>query len=266
MAERTEEARLDALRRLDLLDTPPSEAFDRITRMAGQVFGLPIAAVSLTDQDRQWYKSSIGLEHSFMPREKAPCAQVAESNDLLVIPDLLEDPCYCHSPLARSGVRFYAGAPLTTREGFGLGAMCVQGLQPRQICASELASLADLAAMVLAQIELRHAFGRLDPLSGLPNRIQFGEDLDDLARERPRGERRLAVLIDLASPEQLDSVVRVMGPGYFDDMIDEAAPRDPLGHRPDAQGVSRRPDTVHAARPARRRGAGLRRPARADAG
>ena len=64
MTDRTEQARLDALRRLDLLDTPPSEAFDRITRMAGQVFSLPIAAVSLTDHDRQWFKSRIGVEHT----------------------------------------------------------------------------------------------------------------------------------------------------------------------------------------------------------
>ena len=223
MTDRTEEARLDALRRLDLLDTPPSEAFDRITRMAGQLFGLPIAAVSLTDHDRQWFKSRIGVEHTSIPRDKAPCAQVTESAGLLVIPDLRADPRYSDSLFARNGVRFYAGAPLTTREGFGLGAMCVLGTEPRQATESELASLTDLAAMVMAQIELRHAFGRVEPLSGLPNRIQFIEDLDDLAREGPPGERRLAVLIDLASPEQLDNVVRVMGPGYFDDMIDEAA-------------------------------------------
>jgi GAF domain-containing protein len=64
MVEQTEEARLDALRQLDLLDTGPSEAFDRITRMASQLFGLPIAAVSLTDRDRQWFKSRVGVSHT----------------------------------------------------------------------------------------------------------------------------------------------------------------------------------------------------------
>ena len=223
MVDRTEAARLDALRKLDLLDTPPSEAFDRITRMAGQVFGLPIAAVSLTDSDRQWFKSRIGVEHNSIPRIKAPCAQVAETTDLLVIPDLLDHPCYGDSPLAHSGIRFYAGAPLVTREGFCLGAMCVLGTEPRQATAAELASLSDLAAMAMAQIELQHAFGRIDPLSGLPNRNQFIEDLDDLARDRPQGERRLCVLVDLASPEQLDDMAGVTGPGYLDEMIDEAA-------------------------------------------
>jgi EAL domain-containing protein (putative c-di-GMP-specific phosphodiesterase class I)/GGDEF domain-containing protein len=223
MVEQTEEARLDALRQLDLLDTGPSEAFDRITRMASQLFGLPIAAVSLTDRDRQWFKSRVGVSHTSIPRDKAPCAQVAESSALLVVPDLLADPVYRDSHLARSGVRFYAGAPLTTSEGFGLGAMCVLGVEPRQTSASELASLTDLAAMVMAQIELQHAFGRVDPLSGMPNRIQFIEDLEDLARDRPHHERRLAVLVDLASPEQVSNFVRVMGASYVDDLVNEAA-------------------------------------------
>jgi GGDEF domain-containing protein len=219
----TEEARLDALRRLGLLDTAPSEAFDRITRVAGQVFDLPIAAVSLTDSDRQWFKSRIGVEHDSIPRDKAPCAQVAESAELLVIPDMLADACYSDSPLARSGVRFYAGAPLVTREGFGLGAMCVLGTEPRQATAAELATLTDLAAMVMAQIELQHAFGRTDALSGLPNQAQLVEDFEDLARDRPHGERRLLVLVDLAGPEQLGEAVQVMGPAYLDAMVEEGA-------------------------------------------
>ena len=101
-----EDARLAALLQLDLLDTAPSEAFDRITRMASQLFDLPIAAVSLTDSDRQWFKSRVGVDHCSIPREKAPCAQVADSSQSLVIPDLLLDPCYRDSTLASAGVRF----------------------------------------------------------------------------------------------------------------------------------------------------------------
>ncbi len=219
MSKLAEAARLDALYQLDLLDTAPSEAFDRITRMAAQVFGLPIAAVSLTDLDRQWFKSRVGVEHTSIPREKAPCAQVAESVGCLIIPDLLADPCYRDSHLARSGVRFYAGAPLTTRDGFGLGAMCVLGMEPREVSTSEVAALTDLAAMAMSQIELQHAFGRVDPLSGMPNRIQFIDDLEDLTKDRPHRERRLVVLVDTISPDQLDNAVRVMGPSYLDDMV-----------------------------------------------
>jgi GGDEF domain-containing protein len=218
-----EDARLAALRQLDLLDTAPSEAFGRVTRMASQLFNLPIAAVSLTDSDRQWFKSRVGVDHFSIPRERAPCAQVAESSLNLVIPDLLLDSCYRDSILASSGVRFYAGAPLTTREGFCLGSMCVLGLEPREASESEMMALHDLAAMVMAQIELQHAFGRVDPLTGLPNHNQFIEDLQDLAADCPAQERRHAVLVDVASPEQLGNVMRVMGPSFLDEVIREAA-------------------------------------------
>ncbi len=218
-----ETARLNALRQLDLLDTAPSEAFDRITRMAAQLFDLPISAVSLTDQDRQWFKSRVGVEHTSIPRDKAPCAQVADAGEALVIADLLADACYQDCLLARSGIRFYAGAPLTTRDGFSLGAMCVLGTEPRQVTEHEMTALSDLAAMVMAQIELQHAFGRIDPLSGLANRNQFFEDLADLAKESPHGTVRTAVLIDLASAEQISSTSRVLGTAHVEKMVKEAA-------------------------------------------
>jgi len=217
-----EAERLNALRKLDLLDTAPSEQFDRITRMAARLFGLPIAAVSLTDSDRQWFKSRVGVDHFTIPRNKAPCATVAESSDVLVVDDLLEDEFFKDSDLARSGVRFYAGAPLITHDGYCLGAMCVLGLESRAISDDEKSALQDLAAMVMAQIELRHTISRVDPLSGLPNRKQFIEDFGDMTLDRPVGERRLAILVDMATHEQLSNAARVMGSTYLDDMMKEA--------------------------------------------
>jgi len=217
-----EEARLDALYQLNLLDTPPSASFDRITRMASQIFNLPISAVSLTDRDRQWFKSRVGVEHSSIPRDKAPCAQVAATNETLVIPDLLADDCYAESVLAGTGVRFYAGVPLTTREGFGLGSLCVLGTEPRMVSELEMAGLSDLADMVMSQIEMQHAFGRVDPLSGFPNRTQFLDDLEDLGRDTP-GQRRYAILLDLARNDQLSNGLRVLGPSFVDDMVQDAA-------------------------------------------
>ena len=218
-----EAARLDALRKLDLLDTSPNAAFDRITRMAAQLFGLPVAAVSLTDVDRQWFKSRVGVDHCSIPREKAPCGEVADTRSMLVIPDLQADDYYRDSHLAASGVRFYAGAPLVTRDGYSLGAMCVLGTEPRAISDSERTGLADLASMVMAQIELQHAIGRIDPVSGVPNRNQFVDDLADLAIDRPGGEARLAALVNLATPEQMSSAVRAMGAGFVDDIVCETA-------------------------------------------
>lgn len=222
MHEHDEEARLDALYQLKLLDTSPNESFDRITRMAGQIFELPIAAVSLTDRDRQWFKSRLGIMHHSISRHKAPCAEVAETTSSLVIPDLLAHPTYSTSRLADDGIRFYAGAPLVTREGYGLGSLCVLGTEPRAVSPAQIAALSDLAAMVMTQIELQHAFGRVDPLSGLPNRNQFLDDLADLARDH-RGERRMAVFVDLARHDQINTITRVMGVARVDDLVREAA-------------------------------------------
>lgn len=214
----SEGARLHALKQFKLLDTPPAESFDRITRMASQLFGLPIAAISLTDSDRQWFKSRVGVEHWEIPRDRAPCSEVADTNNCLVIFDLLEHPYFCSSLLARSGIRFYAGAPLTTREGFCLGAMCVLGTEPREVSEKEKASLIDLAAMVMAQVELQHSFGRLDAVTGLPNRNQLLEDLSDQAFE-PQRQMRYLALIEVIDALKMADTVRVLGVGVIEDLL-----------------------------------------------
>ncbi len=220
MPNPNEDARMAALSRLRLLDTPRSDSFDRITRTASRMFDLPMAAISLTDRDRQWFKSTVGIEQTEIPRDKAPCAYSAETFGPVVIPDMAADPSYADSPLANAGIRFYAGAPLITAEGHGLGTLCVLGLEPRNMSDLEVSALVDLAALVMTQIELENSHGRIDPSSGLSNRIQFIEDLDDLARMQP-GERRVAVLVDFARTEQFDQSVSVMGSPYFDGLMAE---------------------------------------------
>ncbi|WP_404402876.1 sensor domain-containing phosphodiesterase [Idiomarina seosinensis] len=212
-----ESKRLAALRQLNLLDTPPSESFDRITRLASKLFDLPIAAVSLSDEDRQWFKSRVGVEHREIPRFKACCGEVSDTSGFVVVPDLLESTMYQNSGLAESGIRFYAGAPLTTQEGYTLGAMCVLGHEPRQITDDERALLSDMAAMVMDQIELQHAFGRLDPITGLPNRNQFIEDIDDLRKDEGQG-LWYALHIDLFDESQIRSLQRVVGLPSLDNM------------------------------------------------
>ncbi|UHS63245.1 sensor domain-containing phosphodiesterase [Agrobacterium vaccinii] len=211
-------ARLSTLRSLRLLDTLPSENFDRITRLAASIFGLPIAAVSLTDTNRQWFKSKVGVDHHEIPRDRAPCANVAESRVPFVIRDFQEDECYVDSTLGCAGIRFYAGAPLLTADGFGLGALCVLGTEPRDVTEAEMTTLCDLAAMVMAQIELTHALGRIEPSSGLPNRFQLMNDLSDAVVRGETGERIIS-LLDLAQTEQFERLSRVLGPSYLDTVI-----------------------------------------------
>lgn len=119
-----ESERIGTLNRPGLLGSPPSESFDRITSMAGQIFALDASAISLTDTDRQWFISRLGVTDTELPRHKAPCGQVTDERAALVIPDLLANPYYADSALAQRGIRFYAGAPLTTRDGHCLGALC----------------------------------------------------------------------------------------------------------------------------------------------
>jgi EAL domain-containing protein (putative c-di-GMP-specific phosphodiesterase class I)/GGDEF domain-containing protein len=215
---RREEARLRALRDLGLLDTPPNEAFDRITRIASRLFGLPISAISLTDVDRQWFKSRVGVEVQQIPRFKAPCDKVSATREPVVVSDLLADETHRDSPLADAGVRFYAGAPLITNEGFALGSMCVLGQEPRTATEAEVSLLRDLAEMVMDQIELQHALGRIDAVSGLPNRTRLVEDMEDLARDHSK-EECMAVLIDLADGQQLADARRVLGPIFLDNLV-----------------------------------------------
>lgn len=229
-AERREAERLAALTDMRLLDTPASESFDRITRMATRLFDVPISAVSLTDRGRQWFKSHVGTSGREIPREQAPCAEVTRTAAALVVPDLLEDGRFADSPLSRTGVRFYAGAPLITRDGHALGAMCVLGPNPRGVVPEEMAALRDLAGLVMAQVELEHEFGRVDPLSGLPNRHQLADDLRDLGRAQP-GAARVAVMVDLADVKQVGQMQSVLGPAYIDDLIQVSSRRvkDALG-------------------------------------
>lgn len=207
-----------ALHDLALLDTPASESYDRIVRTASRLLGVPIAAVSLTDSHRQWFKSHIGTAGREIPRASAPCAEVTANAAMLVVPDLQHDVRFQGSVLAQTGIRFYAGAPLITRDGYTLGAMCVLDRSPRQATEADLAALRDLAAMVMAQIELEHDFGRRDPLSGLPNRNQLADDLQDQMRVGP-GAGRVLLLVNLFEPARLQELVGVMGTRILDDLV-----------------------------------------------
>ncbi|MDQ1199070.1 EAL domain-containing protein [Agrobacterium sp. SORGH_AS 787] len=217
-----ESARIAALKNLRLLDTMPSENFDRITRLVANYFGLPIAAISLTDVNRQWFKSKVGVEHNEIPRVKAPCAEVAETCAPVVIRDFAADPYYADSTLGNAGIRFYCGVPLLTPKGYGLGALCVLGTEPFEVSDEQVATLSDLAAMVMDQIELQQSLGRIEPSSGLPNRYQLLSDLGDMCTNC-NGQSRIISLLDLAQTSQFDRMLRVVGMSHVDGMVEKVA-------------------------------------------
>lgn len=152
--------RLNALRRYNILDTPPEETFDRITALAARLFDVPIALVSLVDEFRAWFKSCYGFDTSELPRDATICSFAVLYDDVLVVPDTKEDPRFACKSFAVSepGIRFYAGAPLITHDGFNLGTLCLVDSKPHpQLSKEQQATLGDLAAMVVDELELRLA-------------------------------------------------------------------------------------------------------------
>lgn len=159
-----EQRRLAALHRYDVLDTPSEAVFDRLTRVAATVLGTPIALVSLIDVDRQWFKSRVGLSAEETPRAISFCGHAINGPGVMIVPDALSDVRFADNPLVTGppDIRFYAGAPLRTSDGFNLGTLCVIDRRQRFDISEEQASvLEDLAAMVVDELELRFAARRL---------------------------------------------------------------------------------------------------------
>ena len=149
--------RLAALHSYEVLDTPPDGAFDRITALAARHFDVPVALVSLVDEDRIWFKSRYGLGAEEIPRSPGLCASVIFSDDAYVVRNAIEDPRTLANPLVagKMGVRFYAAVPLVTHDGHRLGTMNIIDFKPRDLDARGLSDLHEFAGLVMDQMELR---------------------------------------------------------------------------------------------------------------
>jgi signal transduction histidine kinase len=152
-----ETERLATLYGLNVLDSPPDKDFDDIVALAAAVCGVPMSLVSLIDTDRQWFKASVGTDLVETSRDLSFCAHAILGRDLLVVPDARQDPRFADNPaVAREGgVRFYAGAPLVTTDGYALGTLCVVDSRPRRLDVEQLQALHALARQVTSQLELR---------------------------------------------------------------------------------------------------------------
>ncbi|PZO16562.1 MAG: histidine kinase [Burkholderiales bacterium] len=149
--------RLRALRSLLLLDTPPEERFDRIAAFAASEFNVPIAVVSLVDEDRQWFKARVGLTVCETSRDVSFCGHAIMAPATMVVPDARRDPRFADNPLVTGEphICFYAGAPLSLPNGELVGTLCIMDTQPRQMDRTDLAILGALRALVTEELQRR---------------------------------------------------------------------------------------------------------------
>jgi diguanylate cyclase (GGDEF)-like protein len=204
-----EAARLESLCALGILDTASEERFDRVTRLARRLFGVPIALVSLVDAQRQWFKSRHGLEASETPRDISFCGHAILRDEVFVVPDASRDERFWDNPLVQGDpqVRFYAGCPLSGADGHTLGTLCVIDHKPREFDDDDLHVLCDLAAMVERELAAL-ALATIDPLTKISNRLgleALGQQTLALAQRTDKPVT--AVFIDLDRFKEINDVL-----------------------------------------------------------
>lgn len=197
-----EHGRLAALGRYDILDTAIEEEFEQIVQLVQQVFGMPMAAVTLVDADRQWFKARRGLGVAETPRSMAFCHHTIAAADGLAVEDAANDPRFADSPLVVGdpNIRSYLGAPLRTPDGYQVGALCIIGKESRRFSITDREILQRFSDVVVSQMELRQ-MASTDSLTGLLTRRAFDQAMFDALA---RGTSSAVLLIDIDHFKQIN--------------------------------------------------------------
>ena len=233
-----DDARVAALRRLDVLDTAAEAPFEKIVTLVRTVLAVPIATVTLVDRDRQWFKAERGIGRQETPRAISFCTHTIQQREPLVVGDALADPRFADSPLVVGPphIRSYAGIPLRTPEGYNVGALCAMDIVPRSFTAAEIAILVNFANIVCDELELR-MIAQVDHLTGALTRRGFVEQAErEIARSRRYDRPGALVMLDL---DHFKSVNDTHGHAVGDQVLQQVAriasvtlrPSDVFGRR-----------------------------------
>jgi signal transduction histidine kinase len=215
--------RLSALYALDILDSAPEQDFDDIVALASSVCGTPMSLVTLVDTDRQWFKARVGTDLTETPRDLSFSAHAILGRDLLVVPDATKDARFADNPSVNidGGIRFYAGAPLITTDGYALGTLCVFDNHPRSLDIEQLQALRALARQVTTQMEMRrHAIALANTTARLQELERRKDDLAGLVG----GELRAPLRLISSYLDKLGST------GFHDAELAELVGRATAGH------------------------------------
>lgn len=191
---RLEAKRLKVLWEYEVLDTVPEEVFDDLTELAARICEAPIALISLVDENRQWFKAKIGITLGETTRDISFCAHAIKQTDLFIVPDATRDKRFADNPLVTSEpkIRFYAGAPLITADGYALGTLCVIDKVPRDLLPDQRQALRILARHVVSQLELRNRTRALSIAQKEGRRIRT--EVEQLREELAKANRKIAKL------------------------------------------------------------------------
>lgn len=211
-----ETSRLKALQEYKVMDTLPEQAYDNFTKLAALICNTPIALITLLDEERQWFKSRIGLERSEIPREAALCNHtIMMPDNLMVVSDTTHDPRFADNLLValEPNIRFYAGVSLVTSSGEALGTICVMDNKPREITQEQMDALQVLSREVMGQFELRRGIANLE--RSVLKQEQYIDQLQDYQRELEK------VRADFENQSLTDPLTGVHNRRSFDSRFEE---------------------------------------------
>ena len=226
-----DDARIFALRRLNVLDSSTEEPFEKIVTLVRTVLAVPISTVTLVDRDRQWFKARRGVEVSETPRAFSFCTHTIQQREPLIVEDAQSDTRFAGSPLVTGAphIRSYAGVPLRTPEGYNVGALCAMDTRPRRFSPADIAILSNFANIVCDELELR-LIAQVDQLTGALTRRGFLDQAErEIARAQRYGRPSSLVMLDV---DHFKSVNDTYGHGVGDQVLRNIAELASVALRP----------------------------------